>query len=1064
MKKTLFLFYQKRNKVSQSFLILVFFFFSLVPYSLAGNPFLPRSNGNPYLWDTSNPLPFHPDGGNLGLWNNTTAVANTLEAFDRWGPDISTSSLTFSNAGGIPGDGDVNTVAEFNALDGNCADNISPVIFDANGSLFSALGLPSGVIAFAGPDCGIDATGEITEGIAVINGKWFDGNPTNGELTEDDFKGTLVHEFGHWLNLDHSQVNGHYFLGDSDVGFDEFATGFGPPPLSSVEIMFPLIFSGAASTPRIDDVATVSRMYPSGGFGASTGTITGTIYLPNGVTPFQGADVIARNVVDPYNDAVSNVSGDLFSAPASVGFYEIPGLTAGGNYSLEISNVNPQFTAGSSVGELDPPATIPGPEEFFNGVNEASTNPPDDVTIYTSLGSSAGVINSGANVIINGLSADLSVIKTDSPDPVLAGTQLTYTVTVTNNGPDNGTNVILTDTLTPGLTFISATPSQGSCSETGGVVTCPLGNLANGLSATVTIVGIPTTDGSITNTATVSGNEGDPNSGNNSVSEITTVNPASSDLSIIKTDSPDPVLVGQNLVYTLTATNNGPSIANGITVTDTLDSSVTFLSATPTQGSCFESGGTVTCSLGTLSNGSGAAITILVQPTLEGSISNSASVTANENDPNGTNNSDSEITNVKAASSDLSLTKIDTPDPVSVGATLTYNINVINNGPSLANGVTVTDSLPGGVSFGSAVPSQGICSENSGTVTCNLGTLSDGASATVNIFVTPSLEGTLSNSANVMGNEADPNISDNSATETTTVSLDPGLLSNISTRGLVLTGANVMIGGFIIEGTSSKTVLIRAQGPSLVDFGVTGAMANPTMQLFSGSTSIAQNNDWQTTDPLCASPAVSCGGSAEIIATGLDPCTAATTGCNLDSAIYITLPPGAYTAIVSGVGGGTGVGLVGVFDVDTGNTLAQLINISTRGFVGTGANVQIAGFIIEGTSSKTVLIRAQGPSLVDFGVTGAMANPTMQVFSGSTVIAQNNNWQTTDPLCSAPAVSCGDDQDINATGLDPCSAAITGCALDSAIYITLPPGAYTAIVSGVGGGTGVGLVGLFDVN
>jgi len=290
--------------------------------------------------------------------------------------------------------------------------------------------------------------------------------------------------------------------------------------------------------------------------------------------------------------------------------------------------------------------------------------------------------------------------------------------------------------------------------------------------------------------------------------------------------------------------------------------------------------------------------------------------------------------------------------------------------------------------------------------------------------------------------------------------LPGGILTNISTRGFVGAGANVMIGGFIIEGGSPKTILIRAQGPSLVDFGVSGAMANPTMQLFSGSTVIAQNNDWQNTDPLCAAPVVSCGGSAEIITTGLDPCTAATTGCTLDSAIYVTLPPGAYTAIVSGVGG-TGVGLVGVFEVSTGASI--LTNISTRGFVGTGANVQIAGFIIGGTDPKTLLVRAQGPSLVDFGVSGAMANPTMQLFSGSTVIAQNNDWQSTDPLCAAPTVSCGGSAEIIATGLDPCTAATTGCTLDSAIYVTLPPGAYTAIVSGVGG-TGVGLVGVFDLD
>ncbi len=221
-KKILNQFTGNKNLNTWKILFLFLVFFVLIPSAYGGNPYLIQGNGNPWLWSTSGAVTFHPDGGSLGLWNNSTAVANTLEAFNRWGPDISTSALTFSNAGAIPGDGDVNTVAEFTAIDPVCEsftpgnEAINPVIFDADGSLFSALGLPSAVIAFATPVCGNSLTGKITEAMTAINGKWYDGNPSNGELTEDEFKGTLVHEFGHWLNLDHSQVNGHYFLSDSD--------------------------------------------------------------------------------------------------------------------------------------------------------------------------------------------------------------------------------------------------------------------------------------------------------------------------------------------------------------------------------------------------------------------------------------------------------------------------------------------------------------------------------------------------------------------------------------------------------------------------------------------------------------------------------------------------------------------------------------------------------------------------------------------------------------------------------------------------------------------------------
>jgi len=231
-------------------------------------------------------------------------------------------------------------------------------------------------------------------------------------------------------------------------------------------------------------------------------------------------------------------------------------------------------------------------------------------------------------------------------------------------------------------------------------------------------------------------------------------------------------------------------------------------------------------------------------------------------------------------------------------------------------------------------------------------------------------------------------------------------LSNISTRGLVQTGDNVQIGGFIIGGTEPKTVLVRARGPVLTDFGVPGVLDDPVLQLFSGQTVIADNDNWETTSTLCQNSVLNCGDGAAITATGLDPCVGNLTGCAREAALLVTLDPGPYTAIVSGVGGGTGVGLVEVFEVGT-TTNSRLTNISTRGPVGTGDDVMIGGFIIGGTEPKTVLIRARGPVLTDFGVPGELADPFLQLFSGQTVIAQNDDWQVTDPLCGSPAVSCG---------------------------------------------------------
>ena len=251
-------------------------------------------------------------------------------------------------------------------------------------------------------------------------------------------------------------------------------------------------------------------------------------------------------------------------------------------------------------------------------------------------------------------------------------------------------------------------------------------------------------------------------------------------------------------------------------------------------------------------------------------------------------------------------------------------------------------------------------------------------------------------------------------------------LVNISTRGQVQTGFDVMIGGFVLSGNVPKTVVIRAIGPSLANYGVAGALANPTVQLvrLSDNTVVATNDDWGT-DP----------SATQIADLGLAPAHP------LESALFVSLVPGAYTAIVSGVGGATGVGLIEVYEV--GMPEVQLINISTRGKVQTGFDVMIGGFVILGEAPQKVLIRAIGPSLANYGVSGALANPTMQLvrIADSALLAANDDWQT--------ASNAGE---IVATSLAPLHP------YESAILITLAPGAYTAIVSGVGGATGVGLV------
>lgn len=251
-------------------------------------------------------------------------------------------------------------------------------------------------------------------------------------------------------------------------------------------------------------------------------------------------------------------------------------------------------------------------------------------------------------------------------------------------------------------------------------------------------------------------------------------------------------------------------------------------------------------------------------------------------------------------------------------------------------------------------------------------------------------------------------------------------LQNISTRGDVQTGDGVLIGGFIIDGSAPKTVLIRARGPSLADAGVPGTLADPMVSLFRVTGEFLESNDsWML------------HARASEIPGGLAPTN------TTEAAIIATLDPGAYTPIVAGADGGTGVGIVEVFEVDT---QARLQNISTRGFVGTGDNVMIGGFIIAGDTPKTVVIRGRGPSLADAGVSGALMDPTLTLTQlDGTLVDSNNNHSDHATAGSLPAHFVPTNTN------------------ESVIMTTLDPGAYTAILAGTVNTTGIGIVEVFEV-
>jgi hypothetical protein len=249
----------------------------------------------------------------------------------------------------------------------------------------------------------------------------------------------------------------------------------------------------------------------------------------------------------------------------------------------------------------------------------------------------------------------------------------------------------------------------------------------------------------------------------------------------------------------------------------------------------------------------------------------------------------------------------------------------------------------------------------------------------------------------------------------------------------VQTGDNVGVGGFIISGNSPKHVLIRAIGPSLASSGVPDVMADPVLDLFGSGGFVTVTNDNWRDDPT---------QEALIIATGIPPTS------NLESAIEARLFPGAYTALVRGKNNTMGVALVEVYDLDADET-SRLANISTRALVSTGDNVVIAGFMLGSNSANgRVVARGIGPSLTALGVANALANPTLELRDNNgSVLLTNNDWQD-NPTQAA---------ELTAAGLAPTNP------LESGIISMLPPGIYTALLSGVNNASGVGLVEVYGI-
>src|SRR2546430_1437605 len=552
------------------------------------------------------------------------------------------------------------------------------------------------------------------------------------------------------------------------------------------------------------------------------GTVGTALEANAGLVPTADLSLIQTGTPDPvgpggkltYTISVTNAGPD--SASAVVVTDVVPGSTtivsltapagwtcvspaSGGTGTVTCSCITLQALAAPQVFTLVVKVN-PGTSEGTTITNTAAV---------TSATIDANPANNSATLttLVKTPLADLFLTKADDPDPVIAGKDLTYTLSIANAGPNGAQDVWVSDQIPANTTFVSLGQTNGpafSCSVPpvggGGTVSCSNATFGSGATATFRlVVNVNTTDGTlIRNTFTVGSSTSDPNPGNNSDTETTQVK-TEADLSVTKADAPDPVAAGDNLTYTITLANPGPNDAQNVSVSDPIPANTSFVSLAQNGGPAFTCStpavggtGTVTCSIATLVSGATASFALVVKVnvnTPDGTVlSNTVTVTSTTTDPVPGNNSDTETTKVNAApapSADLSATKADDVDPVAAGANLTYTLTISNAGPSSAQTVSLSDTLPANTTFVSLAQNSGpifTCSTPSGggtgTVTCSTATLTAGTSAAFSLVVnvnanTP--DGTvLSNTVTVTSSTADPVPGNNSATETTQVQSVPG--------------------------------------------------------------------------------------------------------------------------------------------------------------------------------------------------------------------------------------------------------------------------------------------------
>jgi uncharacterized repeat protein (TIGR01451 family) len=552
--------------------------------------------------------------------------------------------------------------------------------------------------------------------------------------------------------------------------------------------------AGTAAGTLITDTATVATTTRDTNLNNNSATVT------IGVASAIQADLSVTNSASPnpvnagqnitYSQTVAN--GGPASASTVVLTETLPANTTfvslGGPAGWACTSVAP-FTCSIATLAANATANFTFVVQVNNAVASGTT-----ITDTASVSSPTGDPNMGNNSATVNVqvadSADLSVTNSASPVPVLAGNNITYTQVVTNAGPSTATSASFTENTPPNTNFQSvASPAGWLCVHpvvgSAGTITCTNPTFAPGpASFTVVLqVNAGTAAGTaINDTATASSSTTDPNLANNTATASDVVALATqADLVTTNSAAPTSVAAGANVTYTQSVTNNGPSAATTASFTQTTPPNTSFQSivfpagwtcpVTPPVGSA----GTITCNDPSLPSGTTANFTLVLQVnagTPSGTnIAETATATAANIVPNLTTNSaTATVVVANANSADMAIVKTATPSPtVAEGDTLTYTLAVTNNGPATATNVIVTDALPSAVTYLSATTTAGTCSEANGTVTCLLGTMANAGTATVTVLTLAGMPSIISNTATVSADQTDPNLLNNTSTQTETI-------------------------------------------------------------------------------------------------------------------------------------------------------------------------------------------------------------------------------------------------------------------------------------------------------